>query len=324
MRRRSVLQLAALACAFAAAAALPGAALVLAAFLVIGVTATMGQSLMAVSHGQAATQRSTQHVAIVTGAMLTGMFGGRLVAGAVAEIAGWQAVLAAFAALAAISVPVLLRWVPSPAARTPGSDRHPMRGTLALLRRNDELRWVAAMQCFTFMAFTAMWTVVAVHLTDPAVGWSIAEANWFGVVGLMAGFAAPFLTTGPIARALGGRPRQIGFAVMVVGAAVVVCRPDSIPMLVAAMFAVTLANQLVHAVNQDRAMTLAPTERARANAAFMMVVFIGGTFGAALGPLTYATGGIRLTAAVAFTSGLLSVLTAALWARIRSRPARHR
>ncbi|MDG4667126.1 MFS transporter [Mycobacterium sp. 236(2023)] len=317
MRQRSVLQLAILACAFTVAATLPHAVPVLLAFLVIGVTATVGQSLLAVSHRQAAPARSTHHVAIVTGAMLAGIFGGRLMAGALAEIAGWRAVLAVFAALTAISIPVLLRGVPPPGARPPGTDRKPVRATFTLLRSCAELRWITAVQFFTFVAFTAMWTVVAVHLTDPAIGWSIAKANWFGVVGLAAGVAAPFLTTGPFARALGGRPRRVGFAVMVVGVGMVVCRPASVPLLVAAMFAVTLANQLIHAVNQDRAMTLAPTARAKANAAFMMVVFIGGTLGAALGPLAFAMGGIQITAVLALIAALASVLTAARWSRIR-------
>jgi predicted MFS family arabinose efflux permease len=84
-------------------------------------------------------------------------------------------------------------------------------------------------------------------------------------------------------------------------------------LLVVSMFAVTLANQMIHAVNQDNAMTFALGDRAKANAAFMVVVFIGGAIGAAVGPLAYSTGGLRLTAAFAAAAGLLGVLATSPW-----------
>jgi predicted MFS family arabinose efflux permease len=251
--------------------------------------------------------------------MLAGMFGGRILAGALADVAGWQGVLAVFAVLAVLTVPVLW-WSVPPRPSAPARLDRPVRAALRLLAGNGRLRQHSLIQLFAFAGFTAMWTVIAMHLTDRSVGWSIAQANWFGLVGLAAGLASLPLTMGPLTRILTrGRPRQFGFVMLFLGTGVAIAQPRSIAALVVAMFAVTLANQLIHAVNQDSVMTLAPTDRAKANAAFMMMVFVGGAIGAGIGPVAYAAGGMRGTAAFAAATGALAALATASWWR-RTRP----
>jgi predicted MFS family arabinose efflux permease len=319
MRWRSAAQLVVLTLAFAVASAQTTLVAIIAAFVVIGLVSGVGQSLMAVTHAQSLPGRSAHRVAVVTAAMIVGTFGGRVLAGALAEAAGWQGVLVVFAALSALSVPLLLWSVPrvKTGSRAGMAEQHragPVRATLALLLRDGRLRQLAVVQFFAFAALTAMWTVIAVHLTDPSIGWSIAKANWFGLVGLATGLVAPLLTTGPVARTVTrGRPRRFGFVALLLGTVLVVARPESVVLLVVSMFAVTLANQMIHAVNQDNAMTFALGDRAKANAAFMVVVFIGGAIGAAVGPLAYSTGGLRLTAAFAAAAGLLGVLATSPW-----------
>jgi predicted MFS family arabinose efflux permease len=164
-----------------------------------------------------------------------------------------------------------------------------------------------------------------VHLTEPAIGWSIAKANWFGLVGLATGLVAPVLTAGPLARTLArGRPRRFGFGALLFGTVLTVAQPGSVVLLVVSMFAVTLANQMIHAVNQDNAMTLALDDRAKANAAFMVVVFLGGAIGAAVGPFAYSMGGLRATAAFAAVAGVLGALSTAAWWRPTERSSRRR
>jgi predicted MFS family arabinose efflux permease len=317
MRQRSTAQLVVLSLAFAVASTQTTLVAIIIAFLVIGLVSGVGQSLMAVTHAQSLPGRSTHRVAVVTAAMIVGTFGGRVLAGALAGTTGWQGVLVVFAVLSALSVPLLLWSAPRVKTRVAESGRHrPVRATLSLLLHDGRLRQLAVVQFFAFAALTAMWTVIAVHLTDPSIGWSIAKANWFGLVGLATGLVAPLLTTGPVARTVTrGRPRRFGFGALLFGTVLVVAQPESVVLLVVSMFAVTLANQMIHAVNQDNAMTLALGDRAKANAAFMVVVFIGGAIGAAVGPLAYSTGGLRSTAAFAAAAGLLGVLATAPWWR---------
>ena len=317
MRQRSTAQLVILSLAFAVASTQTTLVSIILAFLVIGLVSGVGQSLMAVTHAQSLPGRSTHRVAVVTAAMIGGTFGGRVLAGALAEKTGWQGVLVVFAVLSALSIPLLLWSVPRGRTGETGHGRHrPVRATLVLLLRDGRLRQLAVVQFFAFAALTAMWTVIAVHLTDPSIGWSIAKANWFGLVGLATGLVAPLLTTGPLARALtGGRPRRFGFGALLFGTVLIVVQPASVVLLVVSMFAVTLANQMIHAVNQDNAMTFALGDRAKANAAFMVVVFVGGAIGAAVGPLAYSMGGVRATAAFAAAAGLLGALASAAWGR---------
>ena len=317
MRQRSTAQLVILSLAFAVASTQTTLVSIILAFLVIGLVSGVGQSLMAVTHAQSLPGRSTHRVAVVTAAMIGGTFGGRVLAGALAEKTGWQGVLVVFAVLSALSIPLLLWSVPRGRTGETGHGRHrPVRATLVLLLRDGRLRQLAVVQFFAFAALTAMWTVIAVHLTDPSIGWSIAKANWFGLVGLATGLVAPLLTTGPLARALtGGRPRRFGFGALLFGTVLIVVQPASVVLLVVSMFAVTLANQMIHAVNQDNAMTFALGDRAKANAAFMVVVFVGGAIGAAVGPLAYSMGGVRATAAFAAAAGLLGALASAAWWR---------
>lgn len=317
MRRRSVTQLVVLCLAFTIASTQTTLIALVFAFLVIGFVSSVGQSVMTVAHAQSPPGRSTHRVAVVTAAMLAGMFGGRILAGVLAGATGWQGVLAVFAVLALLAVPLVLWSIPrtDASAARPARTR-PVRATVALLLRDGRLRQLSAVQFFAFAGFTAMWTVIAMHLTHPSMGWSIVEANWFGLVGLGAGLVALLVTTGPLTRILlRGRPRRFGFGMLFVGAGVAAVQPASPALLGLAMFAVTLANQLIHAVNQDSVMTLVPEDRAKANAAFMVVVFLGGALGAAVGPMAYVAAGMRFTAVFAAVAGLLGALATARWWR---------
>lgn len=304
LARRSTCQLVLLGVAFAVAATASTPAVLFCAFGVLGLVASVGQSLIILAHADAAPGRSAHVVAVINAAMLGGMFGGRIVSGLLAGSVGWRATLMAVAVTATLAIPLLRftvrRRVAAP--REPRPYGSTLLATASALRDGPLLR-LALVQFFVFASFTSMWTVITIHLTD-GLGWSIAEGNLFGVVGLAGGAAAPL-----VLRACRVDPAGLGFAALLAGAGLAAVSHGSAPVLAAAMFATTVGNQSVHATNQDRAMTLQPGRRATANAVFMTVVFLGGASGAGVGPLAYAHGGMALTGAVA----LLSALIAAAW-----------
>lgn len=319
IKRRSTWQLAALSVAFLVAALQRELVGLVVTFLVIGLVVTVGQCLITVAHAQAPPGKSTQSVAVVMTAMLVGMFGGRILAGFLAEAAGWRWVLVLLGAAAALSI-LPVRLALTGATGAPGAGTRyltTLRATVALFLHNARLREIAFMQFFVFAAFTAMWTVIAVHLTSPHIGWTIAQANQFGAVGLLAGLVAPILLmdNGP-RRRLGRDTLTVALPVMICGPLLAAVQPDSILLVAASMFLLTMGNQVIHAVQQDRAMSLVPDDRAKSNAVLMVIVFVGGATGAAIGPAAYAVGGMPLAGAI--TAG--SVVIATLWWLLRLRP----
>ncbi|WP_237280496.1 MFS transporter [Subtercola vilae] len=299
-RRQITTQLILLASALLLTAVLPEIVSVALGFLVVGLVANIAQLTIPAANKLAPAGRSGSTTTVLLGALLIGIFGGRIVASLLVGPLGWRWVMVIFALGVAATIPFLRRALRSDVAlgalgRTYGSL---LLSTLRLARTSRALRLSSAMHFFAFATFNTVWTVMVLHLTGPLYGWSVAQAGLFGLVGLAAGVITPF----------GGRfvdrfgATRVGglFLVLLVFATVTVVFDEGQGVLFGiSVFVLTWANQSAQSANQNRAMTANPGGEAQANTVFMVSVFLGGSLGAMLGPVAYGLGGMSLAGVVA-------------------------
>lgn len=295
-RRQITLQLIVLAAALAATAALPTVASVAVGFLVVGLVANIAQLIIPTASRLAPADRSHGTSGVLASAMLIGIFGGRVVAGLLASALGWRGVVLVFAGIVLLTIPFLRYALPAWIEPTSRHRYHALlASTLRRFRTSATLRRSAAMQFATFALLNSFWTVSVLQLTGSNYGWTVAEAGLFGLVGLAAGAVTPF-AGGWVKRFGAVRVTGVFAALMIVATVGLIVDSRTIWLFALSMFALTWANQVLHSANQARTLAANADGPAQANTMFMVSVFVGGSLGAALGPIAFQIGGIPAVA----------------------------
>lgn len=303
-RAQISLQMLLLAAGLVVTAALPGAGSVAAGFFAVGFVANIAQLIIPTAARIAPAEAKQATTSALVGSLLIGIFGGRIVAGLLGGLLGWRGVLIVFAILVLLCVPLVRRAVPKDltvAARV-GYHRILLR-TVRRIGTSRVLRESAVIQFFGFAAFNAVWTVMVLHLTR-SLGWSVAAAGLFGLVGLGAGVVV--LLGAPAVQRLGStRTVTASIVVLLLALVAVAADADAIWLFAPTVFVLTWANQLLQSANQGRVLLANPDGGAQANTVFMTAVFLGGSLGAALGPVAFERGGMPAVALLG--TGLVAV-----------------
>ena len=319
-RRQVTVQAILLAAALALSAALPTVAALAVGFLVVGLVANIAQLIIPTAAKLAPVGRTGATTSTLVGAILIGIFGGRIVSSLLVGELGWRLVAVLFALLVLATVPFVRRALPADVHLSGVGNSHAsiLVSTLSLVVRSPALVQSALMQFFVFATFNALWTVIVLHLTGEQFGWSVLQAGLFGFVGLAAGAVTPFAGRfvdrfGPVA------VTGVLLAVLLVATAAVIVDSNQIWLFGVTMFVITLANQSIQSANQSRIMVANPGRVAQANTMFMVGVFLGGATGATLGPAAYTLGGMPAVAVLASTfvlvAGIIWLLSLAYEAR---------
>lgn len=321
-RRQVTLQAVALAGLLALTAALPTFLAVAAGFFAVGLVANIAQLIIPTAARLSPPERRGATASALVGSLVIGIFGGRVLAGLLAEALGWRGSVLAFAGLVAVAAVISYRVMPVHLELNgQRSYAQLLRGTVTLVVANATLRWVAVSQALAFAAFNSLWTVVVVHLTAEPFGWSVTAASLFGLIGLAAGAVTPFAGRfidrfGPV------RVAVVLTLALMISAATVILDGRNALIFGVSMFLVTLANQSMQSANQFRAMAASPDRSAQANTAFMTLVFTGGALGALVGSTVYGAAGMPALGAAAVVFIIISA--AALWrsaAHVEPRPS---
>jgi len=297
-RRVIVAQFLALAVVLALAALSPSAALLLAASLLVGMGSAVAQQIVPFAAALADPRARGRVIGTVMAGLLGGILCSRTLAGLVAAQDGWRAMFWLGVPLALAGAAAMAVLLPRGAPPSPGLG---YRAALISLghfwSRTPALRRATLIQAGLFASFSAFWSLLALHLREPAFGLGPDAAGLFGLVGVIGIIAAP----------LGGRlsdqrgPRltiALGAALTLAAWGLLGWSGGGLPALVAGVILLDFGVQLALVSNQHVVYALDAAARSRLNTVFMTGMFLGGAAGSAVAALVWPLGGWPAVAAL--------------------------
>jgi len=307
-RRLIVAQFILLAAALIVAASAPTAGILVAASLLVGAGATVAQHIVPLVASLAAPEQRGGKIGIVMGGLLCGILLSRTLAGFVATHLGWREMFW-------IGVPMALGTAAWMAVILPSDRIHAGSGirygstlfSLAHLWREEPLlRGATLMQAAIFASFSTFWTILALHLEDPAFGLGADAAGLFGVIGAVGVFAAPI--AGRLADRRGPHLVAALGAVLALASWGLFGLWDSLAGLIVGVILLDFGVQSAMVSNQHLIYALRPEARSRMNTLFMTGMFIGGTLGSAGAMLAWRFGNWRLVCAYGIGLSAIAVV----------------
>lgn len=326
-RRRIILvKSAALALALVAAAVAPSITGLLAASLVIGLSATMAQDIVpSAAHLASESQRGRVVGTVMTG-LLLGIVLSRVVSGYVAEHFGWRTVFWGAAASIVLTGVVAWRRLPrfKPTMQVPYGEL--MRSLVELWKRHRELRRATLAQGLLAIGFSAFWSTLAIMLHAEPFHLGSQAAGAFGLAGAAGALAAP--VAGRVADQQGPEQvTQLGAGLVALSFAAMFFLPFLSPhaqlwLIAASAIGFDMGVQGTLIAHQTIIYSIDPGARSRLNAIMFVGMFIGMSAGSALGSLMQAAWGWMAVTALS-TIAAMGALATRLWpaSRIANRSA---
>lgn len=297
--RRSVLAVTAFGAAIALVvfALAPSLILLTIASLLVGLGASVTQMILPFAVGEAPIAERGRIVGTVMGGVLAGILLSRTASGTLGAWMGWRTVfLLAAAAMAMIGI-LLRAMLPL----SPAVSALPYRALIGslwqILRRERVLRRRALVGALGFASFSAFWSTIAFHLAASPIGGGSGLAGMLGILGLAGIVVAPIV--GRLAMRI--PPTRINVAALVVillAFGVFAALPDSLIAICVGVVLLDAGVQASHLTNQTVVFGLAPEERSRVNAIYMVGYFLGGALGTAVAAQAWQHGGWNSVCAV--------------------------
>ncbi|TYQ19714.1 UNVERIFIED_ORG: putative MFS family arabinose efflux permease [Zoogloea ramigera] len=192
-RRRLMLwQMLALVVALLAAASASSAGWLMAVMLMVGLLGTaMTQGLISYAAAAADASERGAVVGAAQGGVVSGLLLARVVAGAVADLAGWRAVYGGSAMAMLVMAVLLWRLLPVlPVQQAALSYPRLLASMFTLLRDDRVLRVHGVIALLMFAAFNILWSALVLPLSAAPYHYSHTAIGAFGLVGLGGTLAA--------------------------------------------------------------------------------------------------------------------------------------
>ena len=306
-RRRIIVgQFVLLAGAEALMALAPTAGAVMLASLGLGVCSTVAQQVLPFAGTMAAPETRGKTIGAVLAGFLCGILLSRTVAGFVATQFGWRAMFW-------LAVPLALGAAGLMAALLPRRYPHAAIGygealasVVRLWRREPTLRRATLVQGALFGSFIAFWTVLSLHLQEPAFGLGADMAGLFGVLGVVGVVAAPI--AGRIADRRGPALVIALGALITLLSWVVFGAWGSVAGLAVGVIILDFGVQSALVSNQHVVFALDPAARSRLNTVFVTGIFVGGAAGSAGATFAWRMGGWNSVCLYGFSLSLVALL----------------
>ena len=289
----------------AVAALAPSDWVLLGASCLIGVGASVAQQVVPLAASLAAPSRRGAVVGSVMSGLFMGILLSRTLAGFVAAHWGWRAMYWLGVPMALVGASTT-RWLPrNPPAVSMGYGSL-LRSLLDLWREEPRLRRAACTQGLLFAAFSAFWTILALHLEQPPLSRGADIAGLFGIIGATGVMAAPF--AGRLADRRGHGPVVMMGAAFALLAWLVLAGWNSLAGLVVGVILLDFGVQSALIAHQHLVYGLKPEARNRINTIFMVGMFIGGSVGSSGAMLAWKKAGWRGVGGFGLLVSLLAVL----------------
>lgn len=283
-------QSAGLACVLGLAALAPSLGILLVISLFIGMLATLAVQSHAFAAQLAPPHARGRMVGSIAMGIALGILLGRSIGGAAGEHVGWRGMFALSAALMLL-LTVLLAWrLPAthPTAQIPYSAL--LRSLWPLLCSQPALQLGALIGALWFAAFSAFWATLAAHVAQAPFGYGPQTAGLFGLVGVVGALGSR--VSGVWADRYGVRRVIVGALICVVLAfAIAWVYGSTLWGLVLGVLLLDLGAFGAQVPNQARIFALCPEARSRIYSIYMLIYYLGGALGSALGPWIFAQQG---------------------------------
>jgi predicted MFS family arabinose efflux permease len=278
----------------------PWYGLVALGILLVGITTTAPQLLMPFAADLATTAERGHVVGVIQTGLVIGTVGARALGGLIGAHAGWRAVFAFAAVVAAIATVVLSRVLPLRAPNVTLSYADVMRSLPGFVVRYPVLRISMGLGFISFGSVAGLWTVLAFRAH--AIGFGADVVGELGLVAVAGAVLAG--STGAIGDRRGTLfTGTIAWLVTLASFVVLVVAGGSIWGLAGGAALLAVGTQQTQISNQARIFALDGSARSRINTVYMFASYAGGACGAFLAAASYDAGGWR-----AFCAAMLAAV----------------
>jgi predicted MFS family arabinose efflux permease len=306
-RRRLLMTMLSLAsCALLLFAAAPTPALLFLAALFVGLVGVTPQLLAPFSTVFAPKGMEGAAVGTVLSGVLSGVLLSRVVAGLIAQVAGWRGVFAAACVVAVALAYALRRVLPESRGQSSLTYASLVASIVLIFREEPRLRRHALYGAATFAAFMTFWSTYALHLHE-TFGFGPATTGLFGLAGLAGILAAP--AAGRLVDRGRYRVACVASASLMAGGFIL------LPLVSASVVGILIGVLLIdagagicHAANQSAALALRPAALSRVNSIYIASYFAGGAIGTLLAGMAYAHFGWIGACAVGLGAALVMLI----------------
>jgi len=260
----------------------PNWAMLLLALAITGLMAVMVQIMVAHAASLASPGEQGQAVGTVTSGVVLGILLARLVAGRLADFAGWRSVYLVAAGLLMLLALVLWRSLPGgqPLVHRPGY-RALIVAQFRLYREDRLLRQRGVFGVLIFAAFSVLWSAMVMPLSAAPLALSHTEIGLFGLAGVAGTLAAA--RAGRLAdQGLGERTTGLALALLTLSWLPTAFVGQSLMAFVLGVLMLDFAVQAVHVTNQSLLLAGRGAMASRLIGAYMCCYSLGSGLGAVL------------------------------------------
>lgn len=276
-----------------------------AALLISGICASTGAQMTTLASKYASAERRGRALGTVTAGISAGVLLGRTIGGGLADGVGWRAMLVIMACACLICAAGSRALLSGQAQRQDLSYLAMLIAIPRLLRNYPELTVAAVSGSLWFFAFSLIWISLSVALALPPLSLSPTVIGLYSLAGV-AGIAAT-RGAGHLADRLGSRPVVLaGLALALLCTLAIVPGLGCAPLMLIALALFDTGLFGAQVANQRQVLNIEPLEPARFNSVYMVVYFLGGSLGSAVGgpivslfgwPVATATAAVAIMAA---------------------------
>lgn len=255
---------------------------------VVGLLATVTQTLVAYASTLAVSAERGRVVGFVTSGVVIGILLARTFAGIMTDLGGWRSVYLSSAVFILILIGLLHKELPSTVYKRPSLSYSKLLHSVLMLFVQERILLIRGiLTLLIFTVFSTFWTVLVLPLSTPPYSFSHTAIGAFGLAGV----------SGALAAARAGRLADRGLGQLTTFAALVLLIAswffiyfinDSILILIIGIILLDLAVQAVHVTNQSLIFTVLPEARSRLTAAYMVFYSVGSAMGSIISTNIYA------------------------------------
>ncbi len=276
-----VIDFAAIILSLLAAALAPQLWILIAAGFLIGITSVIPQLFVPMAAALAGPREKGRAIGTVMSGLLIGILASRFISGSIGSLFGWREMYFIAAGLMLLLWGVLYVKLPLLPPSFSGTYRALIVSVFHYFKTEPVLRLAALRGSLGFASFSIFWTTLVFVLKD-SFNYGSGVAGAFGLLGIIGALAAS--VAGRFSDRL-NKNMMITFAIIVMISSWLVMLFSShvIAGLVAGVLLLDLGLQSMHIANQNIIFSNNPEARNRVNTVYMVIYFIGGAMGTAMG-----------------------------------------